>query len=136
MLYTISTKRKVLMYLLHCMGVCLFFFTWSTLSKAGMFDFGETNPQTDVRNRPRNKPAKHTPLGHIPGWARRSENTTWLHAHVNTHPHTHAHILYQLIRDGDTFEWAQELLSGPFLAVRFGDFCGGAAAGVSVFWLR
>eukprot|EP00434_Breviolum_minutum_P002626 symbB.v1.2.002319.t1/scaffold123.1/size315817/4 len=30
----------------------------------------------------------------------------------------------------------KELLSGPFLAVRFGDFCGGAAAGVSVFWLR
>lgn len=97
-----------------------------------MFDFGETNPQTDLQNRARNKPAKHTPLGHI-----RLGTPFWEYYLTSCAcKHTHAHILYQFIRDGDTFESAQELLSGPFLAVRFGDFCGGAAAGVVVFWLR
>lgn len=41
--------------------VCIFL-AFRTVSKAGMFDFGETHPQ--------NRQAQHTFKGHIPGWAR------------------------------------------------------------------
>lgn len=93
-LHTVSTKRKVLMYLLHSVWVCLFVFFYLVNFKQGW----------DVwlwRNKPPNRPPKQTPkqasethpLGHIPGWARRSENTTWLHAHVNTYTHTCTHFV-------------------------------------------
>lgn len=48
--------------------VCIFL-AFRTVSKAGMFDFGEKDP--------RNRRAQHTFEGHIPGWARYFETYTY-----------------------------------------------------------
>lgn len=60
-IYVIYQRSWYTIYGNGMQWVCIFL-AFRTVSKAGMFDFGEKDP--------RNRHAQHTFEGHIPGWAR------------------------------------------------------------------